>query len=177
MRRCLAVLAVACVGCSAPDPAPPSAGTDPACTVGLDVDTSGWAAVVEQDFAFRLPPGFAEDSVRGIDSYVRQWSDAAGAVLTFDYGWYSSTLDEFRGNAQASDCHLEVGGRSAYLAMARGFPGDPRTESGWVVGITWRDVRQGDMATHLTMFGSAPDSAGAASLLAAMRTTVFQIEH
>lgn len=144
-----------------------------ACAAGQDIDTAAWPVVEERDFSFRLPPGFAEDSVQPIDSHVRRWSNGAGGVLSFDYGWYSSTLAEFRNNDDATECAVTIGSFGATAATARGFEGDPRTDGAWIVGVTWRDVRPG---VHLTMFGIAPDTALASELMAAMRSTVFHLE-
>ena len=179
MRSSTLLACFALVACSTPQPEPP-ADADyvfHACSAGVDIDTSGWQTVEEGDFSFRLPPGFSDDSVQGIDSQVRQWSDAGGRMISYDYGAYSSAFEEFRQNESPTDCVATIGGREARVAAARGFPGDPVLQDGWVVGVSWRDVRDArDMPSHLSIFGAAPDTAGAAELLAAMRTTIFHVD-
>ena len=166
-----AALCVALAACTSPPPAPESPAGFHACTAGVGIDTSAWQTIDDEDFSFRLPPSFTEDDVQGIDSHVRQWSDGQGSFFSLDYGAYSSGLEEFATNAEASDCEVMIGGRGALTAAARGFPDDPRSQNGWIVGVTWREVRNvNDMPTHLTMHAVAPDTARAAELMAAMRT-------
>jgi len=179
MRRLAAVLLAPSIACASPEPRAAPDGATPACSVGVEVDTRGWHAVVDDDFTFRLPPGFTEDEVQGIDSKVRQWSHPDGRTLMFDYGWYSSTLEEFRSNPDASECAAQIGARAATIASARGFADDPDPNAAWLVGATWRELQgggDGSPSTHLTMVGRAADRAGLEELAAAMRSTTFQLD-
>jgi hypothetical protein len=50
-------------------------------------------------FSVTLPPGWTYIRRQGIDSFIGELSDASGARITFDYGWYSDPLvfsDGFR---------------------------------------------------------------------------------
>ena len=180
--RALGIALVFVAACSAPAPEPDAtagseyttAASAGACTLGTEVDTRSWTLIEDRGFSFRLPPGFVEQDIQPIDSHVREWSDGAGGFLSFDYGWYSSTLEEFATNAEHSRCDVTIGGRAGIAAMARGFAEDPRSEDGWVVGVSWRNV-SGDATqpNHLTMHGVAPDLERAALVMAAIRSVQF----
>ncbi len=54
-----------------------------------------WIAVAgRRPFTFNAPPGIVEKPVQGEDSLVGMWQ-LDDIELSFDYGMYSSTLDEF----------------------------------------------------------------------------------
>ena len=92
MRRypALLVLAVFSAACRAPtNPSAPILAPCPAPAV----DVSRWELVDRRTFAFRLPPGFRQVPVQGIDSHVEQFeADGGMSVISFDLGWYSNDL-------------------------------------------------------------------------------------
>jgi hypothetical protein len=130
-------------------------------------DTSGWARIrAGSDFSFLLPPGFHENKVVPIDSYVRGF-EAEGSTLTLDYGHFSADL---RGSSDAGDAHLEcpeqIGGRSAVVVLS--WP----DRVAYDVGASWRDVTPG---VHLWMGGSANTPAGQRKLLTVLRSVRFDV--
>ena len=131
----------------------------------MSTDTTGWVRVrADSNFSFLLPPGFHENKVEPIDSYVRGF-EAEGSTLTLDYGRYSANS---RSSAYASDAHLEcpaqIGEHDAVIVLS--WP-DRRAYN---VGASWRDVTPG---LHLWMGGAADTPAGQRALLTVMRSVRF----
>lgn len=73
-----------------------------------DLDTSKWQLIDDGDFTFRVPPDFAEVAVQPIDSHVRHFATSDGLRrLGFDYGHFSSPLDEYRALPEFAECRVE----------------------------------------------------------------------
>lgn len=130
-------------------------------------DTSGWVRIkAGTGFPFLLPPGFHENKVEPIDSYVRGF-ESDGSTLTLDYGRYSEDL---RGSTDATDAHLEcparIGGREALIVLS--WP----DRVVYNVGASWRDVTPG---VHLWMGGAATTPAGQRALLTILRSVRFDV--
>ena len=135
--------------------------------VTASADTSGWVRIrADSDFSFLLPPGFHENKVVPIDSYVRGF-ESENSTLTLDYGRYSADL---RGTADTSDAHLEcparIGGHDAVVVLS--WP----DRIAYNVGASWRDVKPG---VHLWMGGAANTPAGQRTLLTVLRSVRFDV--
>jgi len=59
----------------------------------VETPNNGWLKVEAGAFSIHAPPGWEFHQKQGIDSYVGEFTDS-GVVLKFDYGLYSSPLDE-----------------------------------------------------------------------------------
>ena len=67
-------------------------------------------------FSLMLPPGWTVRQLRGRDSYVGEIA-GDGAVLRFDYGWFSRRIGP-DGHHEYLVLHEDIGGRSAKLLIA-----------------------------------------------------------
>lgn len=131
----------------------------------ISADTTGWVRIhAGTSFSFLLPPGFHENKVEPLDSYVRGF-ESEGSTLTLDYGRYSADL---RGSADSSDAHLEcpstIGGHDAVVVLS--WP----DRVAYNVGASWRDVTPG---VHLWIGGAASTPAGQRALLTVLRSVRF----
>jgi hypothetical protein len=79
-RIALSVFGVLLVGCTSV----PKRGETP---------NNGWLKVEAGAFSIYAPPGWEFHQKQGIDSYVGEFT-GSGVVLEFDYGLYSSPLEE-----------------------------------------------------------------------------------
>ena len=90
-------------------------------------------------FSLRLPQGWHLNELQGIDSYVGEiiWGDGR---LTYDYGWYSSSLAEVDDDdPQYIVTYEEIGGRRAKLVQ-------PRAEGdGLFTGVYFEDFDGGNL--------------------------------
>ncbi len=77
------------------------------------VEASGWPG----GFSLRLPQGWQLNELQGIDSYVGEIVGGSGR-LTFDFGWYSSSLVD-DDDPQYIVTYEEIGGRRAKLVLPR----------------------------------------------------------
>ena len=77
------------------------------------VEASGWPG----GFSLRLPQGWQLNEHQGIDSYVGEIVWGSGR-LTFDFGWYSSSLVD-DDDPQYIVTYEEIGGRRAKLVRTR----------------------------------------------------------
>ena len=77
------------------------------------VEVSGWPG----GFSLRLPPGWQLNELQGIDSYVGEIV-GGGARLTFDFGWYSSSLVDDDDPPYIVTYEV-IGGRRAKLVRPR----------------------------------------------------------
>ena len=131
----------------------------------MSADTTGWVRIqAGTDFSFLLPPGFRENKVVPIDSYVRGF-EAEGVTLTLDYGRFSADLRE---SSESGDAHLEcpeqIGGHQAVIVLS--WP----DRIAYDVGASWREVKPG---MHLWMGGSADTPARQRALLTVLRSVRF----
>lgn len=138
-------------------------------------DTAGWRRVDAGPFSFAAPREYRRQRVRGIDSYLGRWSASRRREVSFDWGMYSSPLDETATQLQDSrECTAEIGGRRARVVSgydsAGTWHGPGRT---YVVAAAWRDVRPG---MHLTLSATAPDSADVPALLSIVRSIRFDAQ-
>ena len=119
-------------------------------------------------FSLRLPQGWQLNELQGIDSYVGEIV-GGGARLTFDYGWYSSSLAEVDDDEpQYIVTYEEIGGLRAKLVL-------PRAEGeGLFTGVYFEDFDGGNldipsqMRLQITGVRLTPDQQKAA--LAVIRT-------
>ena len=79
-------------------------------------DGDAWRTHDFGPFSLCLPPDFVEDQVRGIDSYVRQWS-SPGMRLSFDYGRWSYVIDGYWPEGTKVE-RVDVDGKPARIATA-----------------------------------------------------------
>ena len=136
------------------------------------LDMKSWEPVQERHFRFRLPPGFREVKIQGIDTVVRIFRSADSSVsLTFDWGAYSDPLP-VRGPEWVA-CEERIGGRKGRIVtMPYSDPdSDPRGAIILGAGVAWRDITPG---VHLTMFGWAREPSGLDQLLGIFRTVRFE---
>ncbi len=76
-------------------------------------EASGWPG----GFSLRLPQGWQLNELDGIDSYVGEIIGGGGR-LTFDFGWYSSSLVD-DDDPKHIVTYEEIGGRQAKLVRPR----------------------------------------------------------
>jgi hypothetical protein len=130
----------------------------------------GWTSADAGPFSLRLPAGYRKVPVQGIDSFVGEYR-APRRALHFDYGVYSSTLEEWRSaDADFRSCRMEIGGHLAKVVTARAEKG------GYLAGATWRELEKGDElgATHLTMAATSADADGQREALAVFGSVRFK---
>jgi hypothetical protein len=130
----------------------------------------GWTSADAGPFTLRLPARYRKAEVQGIDSFVGEYR-APGRTLHFDYGAYSSTLQEWRSaGAGFRSCRMEIGGHLAKIVTARS------EKEGYLAGVTWRELEKGDegSALHLTMIATSADAAGQREALAVFRSVRFK---
>jgi hypothetical protein len=145
------------------------------------MDVSDWDVIDRRTFAFRLPPGFRQIPVQGIDSYVEQFeADGGMSVVTFDFGWYSGEVNFDPGMYAHYDRCIEViGGRTASLMTAIAInPNWPRQDGRQVAAAGWRNVRDLPDTVrghdHLTLWAETRDRVRFRQLLAMLRTVEFR---
>jgi hypothetical protein len=131
-------------------------------------------------FAFRIPPGFRQVPVQGIDSYVEQFeADRGNATISFDFGWYSNDLKlDSAFHTSYGRCSDVIGGRAATIitAVVRN-PEDRRQNGRHVAAATWRNVTDAPDTipqTHLTIWAETRDRRRMPELLAMLRTVEFR---
>lgn len=119
------------------------------------VDTEQWAEHRATIFSLRVPPGFTRTAAQGIDSEVAMFEGPAGD-LSYDFGVYSNTLENYDGLTIATSCETRVNGRRVRFVTGR-------TEKGeHFVGAHWPALRTAPRGVQsLTLTGSSPDSASA----------------
>jgi hypothetical protein len=167
----LSILVAACRASSSrtpPAPMPPCAR--PA------VDVASWTRIARPRFAFRIPPGFRQVPVQGIDSYVQQFdADGGDAMISLDLGAYSNDLQPdsvfYSSYARCSDV---IGGHPATIitAIVRN-PQDRRQDGRYAAAATWRNltgVPDTLRQTHLTIWTETRDPRRLAELLATLRS-------
>ena len=168
LRLTIAALAAASAACAQGRSVVPALD---ACT-GAGADTTGWQVADAGPFRFSVPPGYQRRTVQGIDSYVGEWG-TAGRKVGFDWGMYSSPLDEastlLRGYVE---CTLEIGGHPARVVGGMDAEGRWRERGRkYVVAAAWRNVPPG---AHLTLSATSPDPADIPVLLSIVRSVRFQ---
>jgi hypothetical protein len=144
---------------------------DPCAAPG--VDTSGWTVADAGPFRFSVPNRYQRQSVQGIDSYVGQWIATDKRGVHFDWGMYSSSLNESATILRDRvECTTEIGGHR--VKVVAGFDAQGRWATGerkYVVAAAWRDVQPG---THLTISVTAPGASDVPVLLSIIRSVRFQ---
>lgn len=135
-------------------------------------DTDGWETVDCKRFSFRLPAGYKKVDVQPTDSYVEEWRGGELQIVTFDYGEYSSTLEEFKSLERFIQWTESIGGHSAKVVAGWDKDGGYYTEGAkHIVAATWRNVRPG---VHLTLGATAPTVEEQPTLLGILRTVRFR---
>jgi hypothetical protein len=171
-RVALVAAAVALASCSAgARPEAPSIFVNPC--AAPEADTSGWTAADAGPFGFSTPPGYARREVQGIDSYVGEWRGPGRRFVHFDWGHWSSTLDEAKTMLQGyQECTAEIGGHRAKVVSGYDATGRWHEEGRkYVVAATWRDVQPG---AHLTLSATSPDPADLPALMSIVRSVRFE---
>jgi hypothetical protein len=137
-------------------------------------ETSGWQQVDAGPFTLWMPAGYRRSQVQGIDSYVGRWGAGERRFVAFDWGRYSSTLDEARDLLQHgyAECRTEIGSHPAKLVSGYDTGGTWEGEGRkYVVAATWRDVQPG---AHLTLTAASDRPEDFATLLATIRSVRFE---
>jgi hypothetical protein len=156
----LSLAALACGGRLDPSSEP----SLPACRpVALDV--SQWPTF-RGDFGFslRVPPGYASQEFRGIDSYVGGWRRGE-ARIGFDYGMYSNPLDapseeELDKISEYDTCTTVIGSETVRLVTLR-------RSGAYIARAHWRPT---PAHMGLTISGGGPRRSDQAEVLAMLRT-------
>ena len=130
----------------------------------------------QEQFSFRLPPGFEQVPAQGIDSRVGRYeADDGAAMISFDLGWYSNDLREDPARyADYEQCREMIGGQQATLITTRlqntGSPEDGRL----VAAATWRNIAGAPDTSrtqvHLTIWSTTRNAERLPELLAMLRT-------
>lgn len=166
-RLASAALVLAVAGCASARP--PAPAVDP-CAPGAAA--AGWQAVDAGPFSLGLPPGFQRREVQGIDSYVGQWDAPGGRAVSFDYGAWSSSLDEMEAALRDyRECTTEIGGHA--VRIVSGFDEQGRIGEGgrkYVVAAAWRSVPPG---ARLTVVASSRNGADLPALAAILHSVRF----
>jgi hypothetical protein len=92
----------------------------------VETPNNGWLKVEAGAFSIYAPPGWEFHRKQGIDSYVGEFT-GSGVVLEFDYGLYSSPLDEAV-EPKYVVAHDTIGGYGAKVVC-------PRTPGHGVTGV------------------------------------------
>jgi hypothetical protein len=145
------ILSLPNVACShrPPQGTPMASADEPAKETVIKQETpEGWEPIaVGGLFTFSAPPGIIEKPVQGIDSRVGLYQ-ISDIELGYDYGQYSSTLEEFSDLPGYERKTVVVGGLRAELV---------RTDS-YHQGIAFRSVPGGQKLTVHATYAS-PESA------------------
>jgi len=169
VRVAIAGLALAASAACMPGRSP-AGGLNPCTAPGAD--TTGWTVVDAGPFRFAVPNDYQRRKVQGIDSHVGWWS-APGRSVHFDWGMYSSTLDESATLLRdRAECTTEIGGHPA--KVVGGFDAEGRWEEQgrkYVVAATWRDVQPG---THLTLSVTSADPSDVPVLVRIIQSVRFK---
>jgi hypothetical protein len=138
------------LGCSA-------CGGGGGCGAGALVDTAGWQVVDAGPFVFKVPPGYRQERVQGVDSYVGRWTEGERAA-GFAYGQYTRDPRLRRGQDNAGRiCTAHFGGRE--VAVEETEWKDARGQAHYAILGWWRlGPEQNDTLgqPHLRLHASAP---------------------
>lgn len=139
---------------------------------GPGAATAGWTRADAGPFRVAVPPGYQRREVRGIDSYVGHWDGPGGSSLHFDYGAYSSSLNELAsGLRDYRECATDIGGHPAKVVS--GYDAEGKYGEGgrkYMVAAAWRSVPPG---AHLTLIASSPRGADLPALVSILRSVRF----
>lgn len=144
------------------------------CGMGAMADTTGWQVVDAGPFVFKVPPGYRDQRMRGIDSYVGAWAQGERGI-SFDWGPYSSDPSVRRDpESPARTCGVRIAGRRVVLEENEWRDADGKALYGirgwWRGGPESNDVVSGQ--THLSFGGSVPaaDRIGRREAMTIIRT-------
>lgn len=98
---------------------------------------SPWQYIDAGEFAFTLPCDMVQTPVQGIDSIVAQY-DSPTLSLIYDYGWYSSSLREFKGEPELREESLTIGGLPARIITVRSP--DATNERPFIAAVAFASV-------------------------------------
>ena len=139
-------------------------------------DTTGWRIVEHDAFLFLVPPDFQRMPVQPVDSDVAQWGTGPRRSAIYDFGPFSSDLQEATRLAGYSSCATQIGDRAAFLvagwdSAGTWFGGGPKL----VVAATWRDLRPGTTSSvHLTLSATSDRRNEYGVLVAIVRSVRFK---
>jgi hypothetical protein len=97
----------------------------------VETPNNGWLKVEAGAFSIYAPPGWEFHQKQGIDSYVGEFT-GSGVVLNFDYGPYSSPLDEYV-EPKYVVAHGTIGGYGAKVVC-------PRTPGHGATGVYFHKI-------------------------------------
>ena len=144
-------------------------GVGGGCEMGVMADTAGWRVQDEGTFLFKLPPGYRDRMLRGIDSHIGRW-ERGGRVISFDGGRYTSDpRDRGYDTLLTRACVTRITGRTAVVAEWRHPESDRQNLEAW-----WGAPVQPD--DHLSMDGNvaADDAEGRTEVFTVLRTVRFR---
>lgn len=166
--------------CSAPTPMPTASPANPTASpvtsVSGDcpaqtVETSSWQTVSEKGFSFKLPPDWQKQTLQGFDSLVGRWQTSENRFVYYDYGGYSSTLDEGREMLKDyGECTITTGTLKARVIS--GFDATGNWNGGGpkhVVAGAWRNITPGLHLSFTTASDKAEDKALLYTILRSVR--------
>ena len=169
-KPALAAVAVAFSTCA------PSSSATPhvACDFGAS-PAADWYLVDLGPFSLRVPPGFEEADVQGIDSKAGIFRNArTGSEISYDYGWYSNDLapDPSR-LTERIRCRDDIGGRPATVVIGELLP-TAQQEGAFVAAAAWRNLHTDVQPVHLTVWSTTPDSTEIPILRATLGSVQFE---
>ena len=79
-----------------------------------------WRTVNARDkFTFEAPSNLASQLALGVDSFVGRYASPS-MELTFDYGWFSDSLERFKTHPDYSAQTAIIGGKTAIVVTWKG---------------------------------------------------------
>ena len=138
---------------------------------GVDLVVDGWVChTIGPGITCQIPEDMKPVSTTPIDSMVSQFQ-SPGLRISFDYGWYSDSLNSHRGAAEYTERTVKISGRTARIVWMRGEDG----EMPYVAAVSFRNVSgSGKTSNHLTGWATSATPAGQELAVKVFRTIRFE---
>jgi hypothetical protein len=150
---------------------------EPVCTMEEVAPSAEWQVVDRGAFRFRVPPDFRHVQLQAVDSDAQVWASSERRFASYDYGWYSNTLNGAQDALTGSSaCRDTIGGFPVAVVSGWDTAGTWEYGSGskYVIAGSWRNVLPGyDPAVHLTLTAASDRPEDRRVLLAILRSVRF----